>query len=120
MTIIADYRVYPDALYPAFLEDCADAAHWVVRHASDYGGDPGNLILAGHSAGAYNAVMVGADHRLQRRRHYAKSVRAIIGLSGPYDFYPYDVDVSIRSFGGAGGPVADGSRLLDGTRRGRC
>ncbi len=102
LTVIADYRVYPDAIYPAFLEDCADAAHWVVRHAAEYGGDPARLILAGHSAGAYNAVMVGADRRLQRGRRYAKSVRAIVGLSGPYDFYPYDVEVSIRSFGGAG------------------
>lgn len=102
VTVIADYRTYPDAIYPAFLEDCADAAEWVVRHIADYGGDAEKLVLAGHSAGAYNAVMVAADVRLHGGRLYRSAVRGVIGLSGPYDFFPFDVDVSERSFGGAG------------------
>lgn len=102
VVVIPDYRVFPDAIYPDFLDDCAGAADWVTRHIADYGGDPGLLILAGHSAGAYNAVMVAADKRLTRGRRYGHAVKAVVGLSGPYDFFPYDVDVSKRSFGGAG------------------
>lgn len=102
VTVIADYRVFPDAIYPVFLHDCADAANWVVRHIGDYGGDPQKLVLSGHSAGAYNAVMVASDPVLHAGRHYAPAIRGVIGLSGPYDFFPYDVEVSKRSFGGAG------------------
>lgn len=102
VVVIADYRLFPDAIYPDFLSDCADAADWVVRHISDYGGDPAQLILAGHSAGAYNAVMVAVDPRLAAGRRYRRAIAGVIGLSGPYDFFPYDVEVSKRSFGGAG------------------
>jgi len=102
LTIIADYRVHPDVLYPDFLSDCADAAEWAVANAAAHGGDPDRLALAGHSAGAYNAMMTALDARLHAGRTYASSVRAVAGLSGPYDFYPFDVEVSIRSFGGAG------------------
>ena len=80
VTVVADYRVFPEAIYPAFLEDCADAAQWVVRHVADYGGYPDQLVLAGHSAGAYNAVMVGADRRLHQGRSYAGAVRAVVGV----------------------------------------
>lgn len=102
VTAVADYRVYPEVLYPDFLDDGARAAEWLVQHAEEFGGDPQRLVLAGHSAGAYNAVMVGTDNRWHQRRRYPGAVKAIVGLSGPYDFFPFDVEVSIRSFGGAG------------------
>ncbi|MGL1530619.1 alpha/beta hydrolase, partial [Vibrio parahaemolyticus] len=55
-------RIYPD-LYPSFLTDSAAAVRWARDHAGEYGGDPRRLFLAGHSAGAYNAVMLGLDGR---------------------------------------------------------
>src|SRR3569623_993324 len=52
----ADYRVFPEVVYPVFVEDLAAAANWLVAHAADYGGAPRRLVLVGHSAGACNAV----------------------------------------------------------------
>ena len=96
---IADYRVFPEVRFPAFLDDLGAAASWLLTHASEYGGDPGRVFLAGHSAGAYNAVMLA----LQPERFGAPGLRgrveAVVGLSGPYDFYPYDVKQSIDAFG---------------------
>ena len=94
VTIIPDYRVYPAVRYPAFLQDNALAVRWARDHAAEYGGDPAKLFLMGHSAGAYNAVMLGVDRRwlgavgLDPRR----DVRGIIGLAGPYDFLPLHSD----------------------------
>ena len=58
-----DYRLYPEAAFPGFLEDGAAALAWVRDNIADYGGDPRRIVLAGHSAGAYNAVMLGLDPR---------------------------------------------------------
>jgi acetyl esterase/lipase len=60
---IADYRLAPAARYPAFVEDFALAAAWVLANAGRHGGDPARLTLLGHSAGAYNALVVALDPR---------------------------------------------------------
>jgi len=48
------------------VQDGAAAVRWVRDHVADYGGDPGRVALAGHSAGAYNAVMLALDRRWLR------------------------------------------------------
>jgi acetyl esterase/lipase len=73
LTAVADYRLYPQVRYPAFLQDSALALHWLRGHAADYGGNPQRLYLAGHSAGAYNALMLALDPRW----------RGEVGDSGP-------------------------------------
>lgn len=93
--VLPDYRLVPDVRYPAFLEDVGNAVRHVVTHAADYRGDPARLALSGHSAGAYNAVMVALD-----RRYLGDiPVKAVVGISGPYDFYPFDVAASRDAFG---------------------
>jgi acetyl esterase/lipase len=83
---IANYRVYPQVRYPDFLADCAEATRWMFAHAANYGGDPKRISLMGHSAGAYNAVMLALNPRwLGPERMRLKSV---VGLAGPYDFLP--------------------------------
>ena len=58
---VADYRIYPEARFPDFLEDGANAAAKVHELAAHYGGDPSRIFLAGHSAGAYIAVMLACN-----------------------------------------------------------
>ena len=64
MTIIPDYRLVPQVRFPAFIEDGARAIRWVHDHAAEFGGDPGRIDIAGHSAGAYIGAMLALD------RHY--------------------------------------------------
>lgn len=86
---IADYRVYPEVRYPAFLEDSAAVAKWTLDHVREYGGDTGRLYLMGHSAGAYNAAMLLFDRRyLKQQGMTPDNFRGFIGLAGPYDFLP--------------------------------
>lgn len=101
LTIVADYRLYPEVRYPGFLEDGAQAVAWATQNARRLGGDPTRTVLVGHSAGAYNAVMLALDGRYLRAAGVdPTSVKAMAGLSGPYDFLPIASDITERIFGG--------------------
>lgn len=105
IVVLAGYRLHPEAVYPAMLEDTADAIAWTHANIAQYGGDPGHIVLAGHSAGAYNVVMAALEERwLDSRGHSARHVAGVIGLAGPYDFYPFDSDSTHASFGHADQP----------------
>jgi len=97
---IADYRLVPAVRYPVFLEDGARALAWLTKHAGRYGGDPEDIFVMGHSAGAYNAIMLALDPRLSRQVGLTRQVlRGAIGISGPYDFLPLQVKESQAAFG---------------------
>ncbi|MFD1190292.1 MULTISPECIES: alpha/beta hydrolase [Phenylobacterium] len=105
LTLLPDYRIYPEAVYPAFLEDGAAAVRWAVEHAPAHGGDPQRIVLAGHSAGAYIATMLGLEPRWLDAAQVERSrIKAIAGLSGPYEFVPFKNDTIIRTFGHADDP----------------
>ena len=117
ITAVADYRLYPQVRYPAFVEDGARAFAWLHAHAAEYGGDPSGLFLAGHSAGAYIAVMLAADRRyLKAAGADPASVRGVIGIAGPYDFLPLQDDELIAIFGGANRPETQPIQYIDGVR----
>lgn len=102
VTVIADYRLYPEVTFPGFIEDSARATAWVHHHIGEYGGDPRNLYLAGHSAGAYNAMMLALDPRFLKAAGGSRSwVRGVIGLSGPYHFLPAKHDTINAIFASA-------------------
>jgi acetyl esterase/lipase len=104
VVVIADYRLIPEVEYPVFLEDCAAGFAWTVEHIAEYGGDAARIALMGHSAGAYNAVMLLLADGLTTG--YSDGVKAFVGLSGPYDFFPFDVPESLRAFAAAPDPRA--------------
>jgi acetyl esterase/lipase len=89
VTLVADYRLYPQVRYPDFLTDCARAVAWAQREARHYRGDARRLYVMGHSSGAYNAAMLALDARWLSSAGLAPSALAgWIGLAGPYDFLP--------------------------------
>jgi len=91
ITIIADYRLYPQVRYPDFLDDCAMAVGWVQHHLSDYHGNPNKLFVMGHSAGAYNAAMLALDGRWLKKQGLSPTIfKGWIGLAGPYNFLPIE------------------------------
>ena len=102
VTVVPDYRIYPEVRFPDFLDDSAAAVRWAADNAATYGGDPRRIVLVGHSAGAYNAAMLALDGRYLRRAGVERSrIRALAGLSGPYDFLPLDPGTAQEVFGEA-------------------
>lgn len=89
VTVVADYRLYPAVKYPAFVEDAARALAWLHAHAGEYSGDPNRIFVSGHSAGAYNAVMLASEPKfIESRGGSLGWIRGVIGIAGPYDFLP--------------------------------
>jgi len=89
VTVLADYRLYPATKFPQFLQDAALAVKWAGDHAHEYGGDPGRLFLAGHSAGAHMAAMLAVQSRwLEEVGTDPGAICGLIGLSGPYALEP--------------------------------
>lgn len=103
VTVVPDYRLVPEVRYPAFVEDGAAAVWWATEHAGTYCGDGRSIVLMGHSAGAYIAAMLAVDSRWLGDTRSA--VKGLIGLAGPYDFAPFDVEASRAAFGDVTNPA---------------
>lgn len=89
LTLVADYRLYPEVRFPDFLTDSAQALAWGLTHAAEQGGNPARVFVMGHSAGGYNAAMLALDARwLAATGHSPQELAGFIGLAGPYDFLP--------------------------------
>ena len=104
ITVIPDYRVYPEAKFPTFIEDGAAAVSWVCNHIGDFGGEPSRLFLMGHSAGAYIAAMLALNPSyLAKVGISANQLKGFIGIAGPYDFLPLKNQTLVEIFGDADG-----------------
>ncbi|HXM00753.1 MAG TPA: alpha/beta hydrolase [Rhizomicrobium sp.] len=117
VTVIADYRIYPPAHFPDFVDDAAQALRKVHETIASYGGDPTRIFVAGHSAGAYNAVMLASNPKYLRDAGGDPSwIRGAIGIAGPYDFLPMTDPNIIAIFGGPSVPATQPINFIDGKR----
>ena len=87
LAVVADYRTYPAATFPGFMDDAARAVRRAHDDAAGWGGDPDRLFIAGHSAGAQIAALLATDPRyLHAHGMEPDALAGVIGISGPYDF----------------------------------
>jgi acetyl esterase/lipase len=94
VVVVPDYRLYPDVVFPAFVDDGALAVAWATRHAAEFGGDPRKVFLMGHSAGAHLAAMLATSpQRLRDAGVDPAAIRGLIGLSGPYELTPNSAEL---------------------------
>lgn len=104
VVVVPDYRLYPEVTYPAFLEDNAQAVKWIEDNIATYGGDVSRFFVAGHSAGAYNAVMLGLERAFLNEYQVTMPIKGIAAISGPFDFYPFEYDEVRNVFGQVDNP----------------
>lgn len=99
-TALVGYRLVPEGRFPAMLQDSAAGLAWLSRNANRYGVAADRAVLAGHSAGAYNAAMLALDPQWLREAGVPEGmVAGVVGLAGPYDFYPFTSDSARAALG---------------------
>ena len=92
---VPDYRLYPEARWPDFLEDGALAVAWLHGERGRAAGAPpqGACFAMGHSAGAYTAAALAYDPRWLDAAGLPGGRSALAGciaLAGPFDWTPRD------------------------------
>lgn len=93
VTVIPDYRKFPDVAPDGFMSDAARAVAWTRAHAAEFGGDPGDLFVMGHSAGGHIAALLATDPSWLAGVGLApRDLAGCIGLAGVYLFLPEDSD----------------------------
>lgn len=82
-----NYRLSPAVQHPRHVQDVAKALAWVHDNIGDYGGDPDQINLMGHSAGAHLAALVATDdRRLKAEGKDPRIIKRVVLLdSGAYD-----------------------------------
>ncbi len=88
---VVNYRHAPAHRFPAFIADTRDALRWVHGSIAGYGGDADRLVLMGQSAGAHMAMLTILDQRWSGAYGLRGGpVKGVVGISGPYDFLPFE------------------------------
>ena len=58
--VSVNYRMYPEAKYPEFIEDCAESVAWTFENIEKYC-KPNGIFVGGSSAGGYLSMMLCFD-----------------------------------------------------------
>lgn len=82
--IVPDYRLYPLVRFADIRTDAVAALEAAVTRT-----EGSDLFVMGHSAGAQLAALLTLDTSLSTA---SERIKGCIGLSGPYDFYPFTDD----------------------------
>ena len=86
ITVIPNYRLYPEVIFPAFVEDGAQVLAWVREYVEQA---RNGVVVMGHSAGAHIAALLALDQSyLEATGKQFNIIRGMIGLAGPYGFNP--------------------------------
>ena len=83
LTVVTSYRLSPQVSHPAHIQDVAAAFAWVKRNIRAHGGDPDRIIVIGHSAGAYLAMLMATDSRyLAAHKLSPADIKGLVPVSG--------------------------------------
>jgi acetyl esterase/lipase len=104
-TAVVGYRLVPEGRYPAMLEDTAAGIRWALDRSAANGVQADRIALAGHSAGAYNVLMMGLDPRWLAAAGVAQGrIGGIVSMAGPTDFFPFTSESAKNALGHVADP----------------
>ena len=89
--VSVNYRLLPEGKYPTNAQDIAKALAWVHNNIAKFNGDPNQIFLMGHSAGAALVAQVSTDETFLKNA--GKSLSMLKGVIANEGTYVYDIDV---------------------------
>jgi arylformamidase len=102
-----NYRLLPSVDMGSIVRDVAKAARWVRDHIGEHGGDPNQLFVMGHSAGAQLAALLCTDERYLRAEGVPFSaLRGCVPVDGDTFDIPAIIEVAETRWRVHGLPVA--------------
>ena len=84
IVVSVDYRLAPEARFPAGPDDCEAAYYWTLDNAASFGGDPSRVAVGGDSAGGNLAAAVSL--RAKERGRQAPVFQLLIYPVTDHDF----------------------------------
>ena len=84
-TVLMNYPLAPAATMDTIVASCQKALHWLQDNCIKLNGDPNQLFIAGHSAGAHLATMLLA---LEKPETSHPAVKGICAISGLFNLIP--------------------------------
>jgi acetyl esterase/lipase len=98
--VLPNYRLSPWVKHPEHVKDVARAFAWTHKHLPEYGGDPEQLFVGGHSAGGHLAALLATDETYLKAEGLSrKAVRGVIPISGVYRI-PDKLKLDLGQLGG--------------------
>lgn len=86
--VLPEFRLAPEAGFPAGLVDINEALAFVRDHAAEFGIDPGRIAIGGESTGGHMAALLaytGGTARFSPDGNPAPRVNALIDIDGVLD-----------------------------------
>ncbi len=97
MAVLPNYRLTPRVKHPEHIKDVARAFAWTVKHCRDYGGNPNDIFVSGHSAGGHLAALLATDETYLKAEGLKRSnIRGVITFSGVYRIPEVNVCLDFR------------------------
>lgn len=87
-TVVANYALCPQVTLTEIVRQMRALVSWVHRHIAEFGGDPENIHVGGHSAGGHLAAMMALTDWRGRYGLSPKVVKTAFSISGLFDLEP--------------------------------
>jgi acetyl esterase/lipase len=119
--VALDYRLAPEAPFPAAIADVKAAVRWLRAHATEYGLDSSRIAAWGDSAGGNLAALAGTSGDSNALRgadpadaDQSDEVQAVVDWFGPISLSRLDEDFEAEGYDapGAEGPDSYPSQYL--------
>jgi acetyl esterase/lipase len=95
VVVLPNYRLWPTARPSEQVKDVARAFAWTCKNVKDYGGNPDQIFLCGHSAGGHLVSLLTTDETyLKAEGVCAGEIKGVISVSGVYRIGAFPIRLS--------------------------